>query len=175
MLDPAGLPGWPAALAWAWIGLAALSAAAIGAHILACQPPLMPVMRWVWPINALWMGPFAVWAYWRIGRYGMQAKDRQPYWQAVLKATAHCGAGCTLGDMVAEWLVFLLGLSIAGRAFWPEVAADYLLAYACGIVFQFFSIAPMRHLGISDGLVAAVRADTLSLTAFEVACSAGWR
>lgn len=32
----------------------------------------------------------------------------------------------------------------------------------------------MRGLGLPDGLVQAATADFLSLTAFEVGCSAGW-
>jgi hypothetical protein len=42
-----------------------------------------------------------------------------------------------------------------------------------GIVFQYFAIAPMRGLGVRDGLVAATKADFLSLTAFEVGLF-GW-
>ena len=45
---------------------------------------------------------------------------------------------------------------------------DYLFAYAFGILFQYFTIAPMRDLSIGQGIVAAVKADTLSLTAWQV-------
>ena len=44
----------------------------------------------------------------------------------------------------------------------------FVLAYLFGIFFQFFSIAPMRGLGLRDGMVAAIKADTLSLVAYEV-------
>ena len=54
-----------------------------------------------------------------------------------------------------------------GRAFWPELIGDYAAALALGILFQYFAIAPIRGLGIRDGLAAA-EADVLSLTAFEV-------
>ena len=50
---------------------------------------------------------------------------------------SHCGAGCTLGDIIAEWVVFALGLEIAGLALLPEYAGDYLLALALGIAFQY--------------------------------------
>jgi hypothetical protein len=43
-----------------------------------------------------------------------------------------------------------------------------VLAYLLGIVFQFFSIAPMRGLDVKDGIVAALKADTLSLIAWQV-------
>jgi hypothetical protein len=39
-----------------------------------------------------------------------------------------------------------------------------VLALAFGIVFQYFAIAPMRGLGVRDGLKAAARADFVSLT-----------
>jgi ABC-type antimicrobial peptide transport system permease subunit len=41
------------------------------------------------------------------------------------------------------------------------------------IVFQYFAIAPMRGLGLKDGLIAATKADFISLTAFEVGLF-GW-
>ncbi|RYY05097.1 MAG: DUF4396 domain-containing protein, partial [Alphaproteobacteria bacterium] len=45
---------------------------------------------------------------------------------------------------------------------------DYLLAYAFGIVLQYFTIAPMRKLGVAAGIWAAIKADTLSLSAWQV-------
>ena len=47
-------------------------------------------------------------------------------------------------------------------------ASDYIFALAFGVVFQYFAIAPMRGLGLKDGLMAAAKADFISLTAFEV-------
>lgn len=40
-------------------------------------------------------------------------------------------------------------------------------------MFQYFAIAPMRGLGLKDGLVAATKADFISLTAFEIGLF-GW-
>lgn len=45
---------------------------------------------------------------------------------------------------------------------------SFALAYAVGIAFHYFATAPMRGLGFPKGLVAAVKADTLSLIAYEV-------
>jgi len=44
----------------------------------------------------------------------------------------------------------------------------HLFAYAFGIVFQYFTIAPMRGLSFGAGVIAAIKADTLSLTAWQV-------
>jgi Domain of unknown function (DUF4396) len=54
-----------------------------------------------------------------------------------------------------------------------ELPVDFALAYVLGIALQYFAIAPMRHLTVRDGIVAAVRPDTLSLGAFEVGMF-GW-
>ena len=54
-----------------------------------------------------------------------------------------------------------------------EYLGDYILAYAFGIVFQFFAIAPMHHLSFLPGMQAAIKADRLTLTAFEIGLF-GW-
>lgn len=165
-------PHWLLVLALVWLGICCLTALVVLAHELMCRPPVMTAMYWVWPINALYLGPLALWAYLSLGQQPAREKERaghpQPFWQSTFKAATHCGAGCTLGDLIAEWGVFIVGATLAARAFWPEIMGDYLLAYTLGIVFQFATIARMRHLGLKDGLIAAVKADTLSLTAFEV-------
>ena len=45
---------------------------------------------------------------------------------------------------------------------------DFLLAFLLGIVFQYFTITPMRNLTPVEGVKQAVKADTLSLTAWQV-------
>jgi hypothetical protein len=86
---------------------------------------------------------------------------------------SHCGAGCTLGDLIAEWCIFGIGATIAGLALLPEYIGDYLAALTLGIIFQYFAIAPMCGLGLRKGLVEAAKADILSLTAFEIGLF-GW-
>ncbi len=86
---------------------------------------------------------------------------------------SHCGAGCTLGDILGAWLVFGLGWELLGLALPVEYVVDFTFAFLLGIAFQYFAIAPMRDLGLRQGIVAALKADTLSLTAFEVGLF-GW-
>jgi Domain of unknown function (DUF4396) len=57
-----------------------------------------------------------------------------------------------------------------GRRRW---VVDYILALLFGIFFQYFTIAPMRNLSLGEGLVAASKADFLSLTAWQVGMY-GW-
>jgi Domain of unknown function (DUF4396) len=165
-------PGWLSVLAWTYLGLCFCCAAAVGYDIVVAkrrQP--MGVMNFVFPITALYFGPLALWFYWRWGRAG--ASRRRPGWATMATEVSHCGAGCALGDVLSEFLIFALALTIAGTTLWAEYAGDYLLALAFGIAFQYFAIAPMRGLGVRAGLVAATKADFISLTAFEVGLF-GW-
>jgi hypothetical protein len=68
---------------------------------------------------------------------------------------SHCRSGCTLGDLISEWVIYVFALAVAGRVLLAEYVGDYVLAVALGIVFQYFAIAPMRGLGVRDGLQAA--------------------
>ena len=100
-------------------------------------------------------------------------KRTRPSWVGMAIEVSHCGAGCSLGDVISEFAIFGLGLTIAGTALLAEYAGDYIFALAFGIIFQYFAIAPMRGLGLKDGLMAATKADFISLTAFEVGLF-GW-
>lgn len=140
----------------------------------------MGVMEAVWPITGLYFGPLAVAGYHAWGRPKSHRWQKEhgeppdsPGYATTAVGVSHCGAGCTLGDVIAEFAVFGLGATIAGLALPAEYVADYVLALALGIGFQYFAIAPMRGLGVRKGLMQAAKADVLSLTAFEVGLF-GW-
>ncbi len=57
---------------------------------------------------------------------------------------------------------------IAGSVLWSDYLLDFAMAYTAGIVFQYYAIAPMRNLSGWPGIWAAIKADTISLTAFEI-------
>ena len=97
----------------------------------------------------------------------------RPMWAVVFIGVSHCGAGCVLGDIVGEWLVYGTGVMINGHDIWPALLIDYGFALLFGIVFQYFSIAPMSGEYGLKTIVRAVKADILSLTAFEVGLF-GW-
>ncbi|KHL17801.1 uncharacterized protein DUF4396 [Mumia flava] len=176
-------PDWLVAVAWASLAVAFACALLIAADVFVRGYRLpMGVMEAVWPITALYAGPFAVWAYWRLGRTTsprwLREHDRdgppdKPRWASIGLGVTHCGAGCTLGDVLAAFLVFWLGLNVAGLALPYEWAFSYAFALALGIAFQYFAIAPMRGLGVRDGLRVAAKADFWSLTAWEVGMF-GW-
>jgi hypothetical protein len=102
-----------------------------------------------------------------------QSGARAPSWAQVTLATTHCGAGCALGDIVSEWLVFAKGLTFAGGEFPTRLTLDLLLGRAFGIVFQYSTIVPTRGLSFGKGLLQAMRADTLAIIAFEIGLF-GW-
>ncbi|MFV0461679.1 MAG: DUF4396 domain-containing protein [Nostocoides sp.] len=88
----------------------------------------------------------------------------------------HCGAGCTLGDINAETAAYLAPGTLAvfgypglfNEPMFATWVLDFILAFGFGIAFQYFAIAPMRGLGLRDGLIAALKADALSLTAWQI-------
>jgi hypothetical protein len=176
-------PTWLTGLAWASLAIAAVCAVDVLVDIhVRRRRQTMPVMEAVWPVTALYLGPVASVAYRRWGRpastrwlheQGLDEPPDRPFWTKVAVGVSHCGAGCTLGDIAAEWIVFAVGATVAGLALVPEYIGDYVLALALGIGFQYFAIAPMRGLGIRKGIVQAAKADVLSLTAFEVGLF-GW-
>jgi Domain of unknown function (DUF4396) len=173
-------PAWLTVVAWISLALAFATAGLIAFDVFARYRQRMAVMEAVWPVTALYLGPFAWLAYRRFGRANSPAYQEQSGAEAdygepvpVAIGVSHCGAGCTLGDIAGEWLVFAAAWTFAGLALPVEYIADFAFAFALGIVFQFFSIAPMRGLGLRDGIVAALKADTLSLVAFELGLF-GW-
>jgi hypothetical protein len=176
-------PQWLTALAWASLAVAFACAGLLLVDIFGRgYRQRMTVMEAVWPVSALYFGPVAVWAYRRFGRPSSRrwlnenARDAppdKPAWATTAVGVSHCGAGCTLGDIVAEFAVFGLGASIAGVTVYAEMVGDYLAAIALGILFQYFAIAPMRGLSLGKGLAAAAKADVLSLTSFEIGLFGG--
>jgi len=94
--------------------------------------------------------------------------DDRPFFATTTIAVCHCGAGCLLGDIVGEWLVFGTGAQINGRDLWVEFLVDYAFALVFGIFFQYYSIAPMSGDWGLKTVWRAAKADFLSLTSFEL-------
>ncbi|KYG49411.1 hypothetical protein M433DRAFT_310551 [Acidomyces richmondensis BFW] len=97
----------------------------------------------------------------------------RPMYATILVGVSHCGAGCVLGDIVGEWIVYGSKATLGGQMIWVELLVDYAFALAFGIVFQYFSIAPMSGEYGPKSIWRAAKADILSLTSFEVGAF-GW-
>lgn len=170
-------------IAWISLGISFLCSVTIIVDV-SRHPQKMNIMNFVWPVTALYGSVVALWAYFRFGR--PKAKDFQkpmteeqhkrmmkeakdhPKPPQISVAASHCGAGCTLGDIGAEFLVFALALKFWGSDLWASFVIDYIFAWTLGIVFQYFTIAPMRGLSFFPGVWAAIKADTLSITAWQI-------
>ncbi|MEX2575562.1 MAG: DUF4396 domain-containing protein [Halofilum sp. (in: g-proteobacteria)] len=177
-----------------WLSIASLILGAACAVWIAFdewrRPQHMRIMNVVWPVTALFASVLAVWGYLRYGRLAtherampaMERGEMPPHMREtsfpamVAKGTTHCGSGCTLGDIAAEWLA----LAFPTIAIWfgwqslfeHKTFAVWILAYifalAFGLAFQFWSIRPMRNLSVRRGLIEAAKADVLSLTAWQI-------
>jgi uncharacterized protein DUF4396 len=183
------VPVWLHDLSIAYLALGALCAAIVARDLMR-HPQHMWIMNLVWPVTALFGTVWILWQYFVYGRLASREKaqaamrgdepppnkTKTPFPIMVGNGALHCGSGCTLGDICAEWLVFAAPtIAVAfgwHRIFGEKIFAvwiiDYLFAYAFGIVFQYFTIAPMRGLSFGKGLAAAIKADTLSLTAWQI-------
>jgi Domain of unknown function (DUF4396) len=157
-------------LIWAALAAGIGCCVLIAADIIAGRRQRMWIMNVVWPITGLWAGPLGAWAYFR---YGRPPQSEQPFPVAVGKATTHCGAGCTLGDILAALLSAILPLSLFGHRIFGDWVYAFGFAYLLGVAFQYFTIKPMRDVSAGQGLLLAVKADTLSLVAWQVGMY-GW-
>lgn len=181
------IPAWLTVLSWFAIVAGVLSAAWIGVDVLR-HPQKMTIMSVVWPIVGLFGPGLMVWAYFAWGR--PDAKDAQmgqmarheghgmhhskpPFPIAVAKGALHCGSGCTLGDLCAESLLIFFPFTWFGSELLTGWTLDYIAAFVLGIAFQYFSIKPMTGQSPGQALVSALKADSLSLTAWQVGMY-GW-
>ena len=189
MTGGGAVPGWLHALSVAGLTLGFACAALVLVDVVR-HPQHMAVMNVVWPVTALFGTVIWVCGYLRYGRLSTHArmhaakqagekppgKAETPFWAMVFKGASHCGAGCTLGDICAEWLCFLVPAvavwfgwhSLFGERMFAVWIVDFLFAYAFGVAFQYYAIKPMRDLSVGQGIWQAVKADTLSLVAWQV-------
>lgn len=149
----------------------------------------MRVMQIVWPLTALWGSVFGLIAYFVLGRSSAQKRHSEPMkmdmehsmmsqhdsipLKSIALSTLHCGAGCTLADIIGEWLTFFVPIAIAGSYIWGGWWIDYLFALAIGILFQYAAIQQMEHLSQKKAFAKAFKVDFWSLTSWQVGMY-GW-
>ena len=104
----------------------------IAVHIaidLTHRPQSMKIMNAVWILTALWGSYLALWAYNKFGKsVPMKMGEDEmkmdmsmgnmpmeyPHWQSVALSALHCGAGCTLADIIGEWVTNYIPVTVAG-------------------------------------------------------------
>ncbi|MEF2071820.1 DUF4396 domain-containing protein [Consotaella aegiceratis] len=183
------IPDWLHTLSLLCLALGFICAALVAAHEIR-NPQHMWIMNVVWPATALFAGPLALGGYFTYGTLAtrrrmheamekgeeMPNKALTPFPAMVAKGAAHCGSGCALGDICAEWLAFAFPAiavwfgwhSLLSEKMFAVWVLDFVLAFLFGVAFQYFTITPMRGLSPIQGLIQAVKADALSLTAWQV-------
>ena len=119
----------------------------------------MKIMEVVWPLTGLWASWLGLWAYWKLGRVpkgtpagnmeGMNMGNRnmgnrnqsshpapemnmpaRHSWQSITLSTLHCGAGCTLADLIGETFTSFVPLAIFSSPLAGQWVLDYLLPLA---------------------------------------------
>ena len=126
---------------------------------------MMRVMLLVWPIITLWAGPLGIWAYetsnQRVPFHDDGAVHDMPgmhmempvqpthshtsHWKSVMTGTLHCGAGCTLADLLGSLLFRMAPFILFGSSLYGEWAVDYVLALLIGVFFQYTGLSSMNH------------------------------
>jgi hypothetical protein len=174
----ARFPQWLHILSIASIVLGAVCSAAIVVDEFR-RPQKMWIMNVVWPVTALFGTIIWLAAYFAWGRNAPPGEDEDKttaFPVMVMKGSSHCGAGCTLGDIIAEWAavafptlaVWFGWHTVFNEKMFAVWIPDFIAAFGLGIVFQYFTIKPMRDLSIAQGILAAVKADIASITAWQV-------
>ncbi len=178
-------------LSWLMVLAGVASSVLIVIDMRGRQPQPMAVMRAVWPINALWAGIFGIWAYWKIGRTGplphnsasaSQAAPtkvggmdmaRRAFWRSIVAGTLHCGAGCSLADLIGPILFRAAPFAVAASLVFGEWTLDYLIALLIGVTFQYAALSPMLQQTGPRIWWRALKVDFLSLTAWQIGMY-GW-
>ncbi|PTW61666.1 uncharacterized protein DUF4396 [Breoghania corrubedonensis] len=189
-LDTSIVPLWLHALSLISLALGLVCCVIIAVDEVR-DPQHMWIMNLVWPVVALFASLMALWGYYRYGKSATQSRmaahrhgghdhhqhgSDTPFAVAVGKGASHCGAGCTIGDIIAEPLVALFPAvavwfgyhTLFSEKIFAVWVLDFILAFAIGIAFQYFAIKPMRGLSVGEGLKEAVKADALSLTSWQI-------
>lgn len=165
------MPEWLVILSWISIALGFVTAGAIASDVVR-HPQRMAIMNIVWPVTGLYFPIVGWWLYASMGRPMVvdapKTSEPQPYWKSIFLSATHCGSGCVIGDIIGAPVVFFTGWRLLGERLFAEYVAEFAFAYGLGIAFQYFPIRAMRRIPPHEALIDAVKADTLSLIAFEV-------
>ena len=174
------MPSWLVAVSYVSLALGFVTAGIIAVDVI-LHPQRMRIMNVVWPVTGLYFPLIGLWFYRSLGRpmavdaspEHMMHMEKQPFWKSIFTSSTHCGAGCVLGDILGAPIVFAAGWTLFGMRLFADYAVEFLLAYCFGIAFQYLAIKSMREVTPRQALIGAVKADTLSLIAYEIGMF-GW-
>jgi hypothetical protein len=191
LLDFATIPLWLQVLAYVYFIGGIIAAVYIAYDILKKRHlQKMPIMNVVWPVTVFYLFPLGLWAYWHLGHtYSRTSssdqqhlvksheytsnKTSRPFRESIFVSATHCGAGCTIGDVISTWLIFIGSITIFGSILATAFILDFTFAWLLGVIFQYLAISEMRKVSLREGLVDSIKTDTFSLAAFEIGLF-GW-
>ena len=92
----------------------------------------------------------------------------RPKWQSVTLSALHCGAGCTLADIIGSIILLFIPIAMFGSTLVGGWIFTFILAMIMGVYFQFVAIKEMNDLPASTIIKRALKADFLSLTSWQL-------
>ncbi|MDR4512261.1 MAG: DUF4396 domain-containing protein [Nitrososphaeraceae archaeon] len=67
-------------------------------------------------------------------------KSNRKFWERIFVSATHCGAGCTIGDVLSTWIIFIGSILLFGSVLITAFILDFTFAWLLGIIFQYFAI-----------------------------------
>ena len=174
-------PGWLTPVSWIFVALGIISAALVLYDIFGKghrQPNA--AMNVVWPISALYLGPFGVWAYNRWGKTrsngpeGRRAQPEKDLNGRTVAGSTPGGAAATVGHFIGVPLVVASGLTIAGTNLWVLIIVIALLAIGLLFVFEYFFVSTADlHNPTGKRVGIALLTAVVTVLAFDIGMG-GW-
>lgn len=139
------------------------------------SPQKMFIMNIVWPLTGLYFPILGIIGYYSLGKtnndshshHSHSHHSNKPFWQSVTISTTHYSAGCSLGNLIGAPIIFLFGITFFNNELATTLITEFILAYIFGLLFQYFHMEIKHDHPFAD-LMDAIKADTLSLIAFEI-------
>lgn len=174
-------PEWVTVLGWAVTSIGVVLAAVILADIyIGGYRQRVPAMEAVWPITAIYAGPFALLAYYRWGRpatRNWQHQHGEPprlgLAATVAVATIPGGAASMIGHAIAMPLVMWTGMTIAGQMVWPMILLIAAFALPLLVAFEYHWMSRTSSAQTAaQRLRDAALISTLAILAFDLGMGA---
>ena len=166
------LPGWLTPVSWFFVAVGVFSAALVLYDIYGRrrhQPNA--AMGLVWPVSALYLGPFGLWVY---NRWGRNAPGGTiDLHRKTLAGGVPGGAAATVGHFIGVPLVVASGLTIAGTNLWVLIIVIALLAIALLFAFEYFFASADRHGPTGRSAGTALLTAIVTVLAFDIGMG-GW-
>ncbi|MEP7049835.1 MAG: DUF4396 domain-containing protein [Pseudomonadota bacterium] len=167
-------------VALASLALALSSAAIIALDLAGGKKQEAPVMNLVWPLTALYAGPFAVIAYFWFGGASRASRNmvrsrpslfpKPPHWQQTVLSAAQAGAGSVLAGLLLGAAQFHWGAVHRSLGDWYALAT--VAAFFLGLALQYFAVRSKRRLSPRERLWLAFKGDALGMLVFQMGACA---